>query len=109
MTRCRFVSTGSMEGRTFGEKPRSMIFFTGFGRIICVSIIRQKPAIAQKNAEIFLNTKFFSIISVCVVLNVNTDVMLENANTRKIYAVFKIPNIFEFNVSTDIDKISVQR
>ena len=34
-----------------------------------------------------MNTKVSSIISVCAVLNVNTDVMLENANTRKIYAV----------------------
>ena len=34
-----------------------------------------------------MNTKVFSIISVYTVLNVNTDVMLENANTRKIYAV----------------------
>ena len=34
-----------------------------------------------------MNTKVSSIISVCTVLNVNTDVMLENANTRKIYAV----------------------
>ena len=34
-----------------------------------------------------MNTKVSSIISVRAVLNVNTDVMLENANTRKIYAV----------------------
>ena len=40
-----------------------------------------------KSAEILLNTKLFCIISVCAVLNVNTDIMLENANTRKIYAV----------------------
>ena len=71
-------------------------FFSRFGRIICVSIIRQKPAIAQKSAEIFLNTKVSSIISVCTVLNVNRDVMLENANTRKIYALSFSPFFFLF-------------
>ena len=40
-----------------------------------------------KSAEILLNTKLFGITSVYTVLNVNTDVMLKNANTRKIYAV----------------------
>ena len=34
-----------------------------------------------------MNTKVSSIISVCAVLNANTDIMLENANARKIYAV----------------------
>ena len=44
-----------------------------------------------------MNTKVFSIISVCTVLNVNTDVMLENANTRKIYAVLYIPGCAYLN------------
>ena len=63
-----------------------------------------------KSAEIFLNTKVSSIISVCAVLNVNTDIMLENANTRKIYAVSvgfpvkKTLDDFNFSFQPSIDK-----